>query len=134
MVRKQDGRSHEAEPGPSDLVPVVFAANKEEAEFYQTLLADADIEAFIDTDVQGHAVKPDKGIGVLVSAEMLDEAADIITAREELDAHILSGPEDTESDDDEDDELTAPSLDDDTVEDEDVLFRRDPFGDDDDPF
>ena len=131
MVRKQDGPEQADNPDSSDLVPVIFAANTQEAGFYQTLLADADIPAFIDTDAAGRPSRPDKGIAVLVSAEMLDEASDIITAREELDAHILANPEEAELDDD-DDELTGPSLDDDTVEDEDIFFRKDPFGDEND--
>ena len=80
------------------------------------------------------AAQPEKGIAVLVSSEMLDEASDIITAREELDAHILANPEDREFDDDDEDELSGPGLDDDTVEDEDMFFHRDPFGDADDRF
>ena len=96
------------------------------------MLADADIPTFIDTDAAGRPSRPDKGIAVLVSAEMLDEASDIITAREELDAHILANPEEAEFDDEDDEELTGPSLDDDTVEDEDIFFRKEPFGNEDD--
>ncbi|NIA07782.1 MAG: hypothetical protein GWP14_09165 [Actinobacteria bacterium] len=132
MVRKQDGPEQGDNPDSSGLVPVIFVANTKEAGFYQTLLADADIPAFIDPDADGRSSRPDKGIAVLVSTEMLDEASDIITAREELDAHILSSPEEGEFDDDVDDELTGPSLDDDTVEDEDIFFRTDPFADEDD--
>ena len=115
-------------PDSLDLVPVIFAANIEEAEFYRTLLADAGIQAFIDTDVQDQPARPDKGIAVLILAETLDEASDIITAREELDAHILAHPDDVDIDDEDDDELSSPSLDDDTAEDEDLFFRKDPFG------
>ena len=133
MIRKQDGPEQADNPDSSGLVPVIFAANTQEAEFYQTLLADADISTFINPDVDKGPSRPDKGIAILVSAEMLDEASDIITAREELDAHILASPEDVEFDDD-DDELIGPSLDDDTVEDEDIFFRKDPFGDETDHF
>ena len=134
MGRKQASQPHDNDPHSSDLVPVIFAANTEEAQFYQTLLADADIQTFIDTDVDGRSARSDKGIAVLVSAEMLDEASDIITAREELDAHILAGPEAPEFDDDEEDELTGTTLHDDTMDDEDTLFRRDPFANDDDSY
>ncbi len=132
MSRKQDGPEQADNPDSSGFVPVIFAANTQEADFYQTLLADADIPTFINPDVDNRPSRPDKGIAVLVSAEMLDEASDIITTREELDAHILASPEEVEFDDDDDDELTGPSLDADTVEDEDVFFRKDPFGDKDD--
>ena len=132
MISKQGGPEPGGEPDYSDLVPVIFAANTDEAEFYQTLLADADIQAFIGTDLQGRPPRPDKGIAVLVSAEMLDEASDIITTREELDAYILAHPEDVGFDDDEDDDLDGTSLDADTAEDENVFFRKDPFGDEDD--
>ena len=134
MVRKQDDPDRSHNPDPLDLVPVIFAANTQEADFYQTLLADADIPTFIDTDADGRSSRTDKGIAILVSAEVLDEASDIITAREELDAHILANPEEAEFDDEADDELIGPSLDDDTVEDEDIFFRRDPFGDETDHF
>ena len=134
MVRKQDDPSRSDNPDPLDLVPVIFAANTQEVEFYQTLLADADIPTFIDTDADGLSARTDKGIAILVSAEVLDEASDIITAREELDAHILAHPEEHEFDDEDDDELTGSSLDDDTVQDEDIFFHKDPFGDDDDHF
>ncbi len=129
MIAKQGGPEPGGEPDYSDPVPVIFAANTDEADFYQTLLADADIQAFVDSDLQGRPPRPDKGIAVLVSAEMLDEASDIITAREEMDAHILAHPEDVDEDDE---DLDLPSLDADTVEDEDIFFRKDPFGDEDD--
>ena len=125
------------EPGPesSGLVPVIFAADRAEAEFYQTLLADADIQADIDTDLDQQSVQAGKGVAVLVSVESLDDATDIITVREEMEAHILAGPDGPDKDDDEnedEEELTPPHPDDDNVEDgENFLFRRDPFMDDD---
>ena len=130
------GSEQPCEPGPgySGLVPVVFAANRAEAEFYQTLLADADIQADIDTDLDQQSVQPGKGVAVLVPAESLDDATDIITVREEMEAHILAGPDgpDKDSDEDDEEELTPPHLDDDNIEDgENFLFRRDPFMDDD---
>ena len=133
MARKRAEQSFDSDPNPLGLVPVIFAANKAEAEFYQTLLADADIQTVIDTEAGDRSGQPGKGIAVLVLAELLDEASDIITAREEIEEHILAGPEDQEPDKGED-ELTAPSLNDDTVEDEDLLFRRDPFMDEDDRY
>ena len=129
------GSEQPCEPGPesSGLVPVIFAANKAEAEFYQTLLADADIQAAIDTDADQQSGRPGKGVAVLVPAELLDDATDVITVREEMEAHILAGPDGRDKDDDEDEEeLTPPHLDDDNTEDEeDILFRRDPFMDQD---
>ncbi len=129
------GSEQPCEPGreSSGLVPVIFAANRAEAEFYQTLLADADIQATIDTDADQRTAQPGKGIAVLVPAELLDDATDVITVREETEAHILAGPDGRDKDDDEDEEeLTPPRLDDDNIEDEeDILFRRDPFMDED---
>ena len=129
------GSEQPCEPSPesSGLVPVIFAANKDEAEFYQTLLADADIQTTIDTDADQRTGQPGKGIAVLVSAELLDDATDVIIVREETEAHILAGPDGHDKDDDEDEEeLTRPRLDDDNTEDEEeFLFRRDPFMDED---
>ena len=119
------------EPDSSALVPVIFAANKAEAEFYQTLLADADIQAAIDTEAEARSGRVGKTVAVMVSPELLDAASDIITVREEMEAHILAGPDDRDKDDDEDDEeLITPHLNDDDSEDEEgFLFRRDPFMD-----
>ena len=114
-------------------MPVIYAANRVEAEFYQTLLADADIQAVIDSDVDRQIGISGKGIAVLVRAELLDAATDIITVREEMEAHILAGPDGRDKDADEDEEeLTHPHLDDDNTEDgEDFLFQRDLFVDED---
>ena len=96
------GEASEADRGSSELVPVVFAANRVEAEFYQTLLADADILADIDGEGEEQSGQVGKGVPVLVPQERLDEASDVITVREEMEAHILAGPDDrdgTEEDD-----------------------------------
>ncbi len=133
MTYKGSEQPCEPGPGSSGLVPVVFAANRAEAEFYQTLLADADIQADIDTDLDQQSAQTGKGVAVLVPAELLDNATDIITVREEMEAHILAGPDGPDKDDDEDEEeLTPPHVDDDNIEDgENFLFRRDPFMDED---
>lgn len=126
MIDKRADGQLEPDPDYSDLLPVMFAANKAEAEFYQTLLADADIQAVIDIEKDKRAGQPDKGFAILVSAELFDEASDIITAREEIQEHILAGPDDREQDGDEDGLGIADSGDD-LADDEDLLFRRDPF-------
>ncbi len=135
MASQESQQPYEPSPEASGLVPVIFAANRDEAEFYQTLLADADIQAAIDTDDDQQTARPGKGIAVLVSAESLDDATDIITVREEMEAHVLAEPDDRDKDTDEDEdeeELTHPHLDDDNMEDsEDFTFRRDPFMDED---
>ena len=131
MTSKESERPCEPDPKSSGLVPVIYAANRVEAEFYQTLLADADIQAVIDADVDRQIGISGKGVAVLVRAELLDNATDIITVREEMEAHILAGPDGRDKDADEDEEeLTPPHLDDDNTEDgEDFLFHRDPFKD-----
>lgn len=50
VTSQESQQPYEPSPESSDLVPVVFAADRVEAEFYQALLADADIQANIDTD------------------------------------------------------------------------------------
>ncbi len=131
MTSKESERPYEPDPKSSGLVPVIYAANRVEAEFYQTLLADADIQAVIDADADQQIGISGKGIAVLVPAELLDGATDIITVREEMEAHILAGPDGRDKDADEDEEeLTHPHLDDDNTEDgEDFLFHRDLFMD-----
>lgn len=65
---------------------------------------------------------------MLVPIELFDDATDIITVREEMEAHILAGPDGRDKDaDDDDEELTHPHLHDDNIEDEDIIFHRDPF-------
>ena len=131
MSRKRAERPLEPDRGPSDILPVMFAANKAEAEFYQMLLADAGIQAVIDVEVKDQAGQPGKGIAVLVQAEQLDEASDIITAREEIDEHILADPESPVQDEDKE-ELTPPNLDEETAEDEDLFFGPEPFAEEED--
>ena len=131
MSRKPTDRQGESDSNPSDLLPVMFAANRAEAEFYETLLNDAGIQVVIDSEVEDQNGRVGKGIAVLVPAEQLDQASDIITAREEIDEHMLSSPEAQGLDEDED-ELGGPKLDDDTAEDEDLFFHRDPFTNEDD--
>ncbi len=133
MTYKGSEQPCESGPESSGLVPVIFAANRAEAEFYQTLLADADIQAAIDTEAEQQTGQSGKGVAVLVPTELLDAATDVITVREEMEAHILAGPDGRDKDDDEDEEeLTPPQLNDDNTEDgEDFLFRRDPFIDED---
>ncbi len=131
MSRKPTGRQGESDSNPSDLLPVMFAANRAEAEFYETLLTDAGIQVAIDSEIEDKNGRVGKGIAVLVPAERLDEASDIITAREEIDEHMLSGPEAQGLAEDED-ELGGPKLDDDTAEDEDLFFHREPFTNEDD--
>ncbi len=135
MTYKESEQPREPGPESSNLVPVIFAANRAEAEFYQTLLADADIQADIGTDLGQQSVQAGKGVPVLVSVESLDAATDIITVREEMEAHVLAGPDGPDKDDDEnedEEELTPPHLDEDNTGDgENFLFRRDPFMDED---
>src|SRR3972149_4114579 len=107
MARKRVERTKGSEPDPSDFLPVMFAANRAEAEFYQTLLSDANIQAIIDTEAVERTGQRDKGIAVLVPAEQLDEASEIITAREEIEEHILASPEAPGLDEDEE-ELSTP--------------------------
>ena len=94
MTDKRADKQLEPDDEHSDMLPVMFAANQTEAEFYQMLLADADIHAVIDIEKDKRAGQADKGFAVLVSAEVFDEASDVIAAREEIHEHILSGPDD----------------------------------------
>ena len=88
--------------------------------------------AFLD-DVKKLSGRPDKGIAVLVSSEALDDASEIITTREEMDAHILAHPDDGDFEDDDDDEdYGDPDLGED-IDDEDMLFHKDLFDDEDEP-
>ena len=128
MSSKPTERQDESDSAHPELLPVMFAANRAEAEFYETLLTDAGIQVVIDSEIEDKNGRVGKGIAVLVPAEQLDAASDIITAREEIDEHMLSSPE-TQGPDEDEDELVGPNLNDNTAEDEDLFFHRDPFAD-----
>ena len=63
----------------------------------------------------------------MVPTDRLNEASDVITARDEMDEHVLAGPDGLDSADDEEDDLTGPQIDDDTEDS--LFFRREPFVD-----
>jgi len=132
MPRKRSKQPTEPEPRLSDLVPVIFAADKAEAAFYKTLLADADIRAVIGTEADDLAANHIGGIAVLVQAELLDDATEIITAREEMEEHILAAPEERDAENnDEEDNLSGVHRSDDTDEEGEVFFRPDHLVEDD---
>ncbi len=103
-------------PGTNDdkteLVPVVFARDGEEAQRYCELLADHDIVGIVandgveteDVEVRsnaGEGIGMTRGVAVLVEDTMLDEAGLVIADREDL-AEFQFGEEDeAEEDDDE---------------------------------
>ena len=133
MARGQSEQPMDPDRDSSELVPVTFAANLAEAEFYQTLLADADIEVHIDSEVEDKSPPPGKGIAILVPADLLDDASEVIMAREEMETHILAGPDGHDLDDnDDDDDLSSTHVDEESIVDgEDIFFRRDPFTEED---
>ena len=99
--------SQEAESTKSfhEFVPVLFARNLIEAEFYQTLLAEHEIPVLIEDENTESFGLPDigRGVPVLVPDEQLAEAEDILEQREDSDDDSSDNNDDDE--DDEDDEL-----------------------------
>lgn len=85
-----------------DLVPVVFARDAAEADFYRVLLEDHDIHVVIAEECEASVDVPDSksGVPVLVPAEQLEEAELVIEQRTELDDE-----KDDEVDDDTDDDF-----------------------------
>jgi len=71
-----------------DYVPIVFARNIAEAEFYKVLLEDHDISAIINEsadDDDDEYSESGQGISVLVPSEQLDEAELVLEQRNEID-------------------------------------------------
>ena len=120
-------------------VPVVIARSDEEAEVYCELLSDHEIPAVVGDedalDGNGHHVRHGMahGVPVLVPEPLLDEAGEVIAAREESEELLASDDDDddeVEDYDDEDDHFGLTEVD----EDDDDLGSgaADLFDDDDD--
>lgn len=105
------------EKGPvhGDFVPVIFARNLFEAEFYKSLLEAGDVEVLIEDEFSEIAGIPamTKGVPVLVPEDQLDEAQAVIADRHDLEERIEADTdgEDDEVDADDDDEDLMPPLD-----------------------
>jgi len=110
----------------SELVPAVFARDAEEAQRYCELLADHGIVGVIAADVAepedededdeadeiedaGQGVGMTRGVAVLVSDEMLDEAGMVISDREDVGEFQFG--EDVEAEDDDDELEFAQGID-----------------------
>ena len=120
-------------------VPVVVARSDEEAEVYCELLSDHEIPAVIaDEDAldgNGHHVRHGMthGVPILVPEPLLDEAGEIIAAREKAEDLLASDDDEDAAEDldDEDDHFGLTEVDDD--DDDDLgVDPVDLFGDDDD--
>lgn len=71
-------------------VVVLYVETREEAEQYVALLADHDIEAIIGSEEEDDVpAELDEGIPVLVTANQLDEAGEIIADHEESGGFVL---------------------------------------------
>ena len=73
-----------------DLVPVAFAHNAVEADFYRVLLEDHDIHVVIAEEI-GDSVDfsgSERGVPVLVLVEQLEEAELVIELRTEIDDEV----------------------------------------------
>lgn len=93
-------------PGGEELTPVVYGRDIEEAERFRDLLEDHEIPAVI-ADEDGDFPRSAAGeVPVLVPAELLEEAGEIIAEREDLDEFEVEDDEFYDEDEDEEDELT----------------------------
>ncbi|MBN2209922.1 MAG: DUF2007 domain-containing protein [Sedimentisphaerales bacterium] len=101
------GKTPEPNKEFHDFVPLLFARNLPEAEFYKSLLEDHDIPVLIEDENTETLGLPDlaRGVPVLVPDEMLAEAEDILEQRskidEDFDLETLDEDEDEEEDGDE---------------------------------
>ncbi len=115
----------------SDFIPVFFAKNIEEAEFYKTLLEDHDIRAIIDEDGTMVDIEESGGdIGVLVPSDQLEEAELILEQRSNLDDDFDEELEDFDEEEDEFDDFSKIDPDEEVSED----FEVDDLEDEEDDF
>lgn len=86
----------------ADFVPVVMARSTDEAEQYCELLSDHDIPALVGSNKVDSPANNGKlasgcgvtrGVPVLVPAELLDEAGQIIADREDVDEFLVDADE-----------------------------------------
>ncbi len=109
-----------------EFVPVIYARNLTEAEFYKGLLASNDIPAIIEDEAGEVIGMPTsvvgQGVAVLVPDEMLDEASEIIAEHDDTEEDAeLDEYEDMEDEADDDlDEDLDEDLEDEEFEDEDL--------------
>ncbi len=108
------GKTPEPNKDFHDFVPLLFARNLAEAEFYKSLLEDHDIPVLIEDENIEAIGLPDlaRGVPVLVPDEMLAEAEDILEQRskidEDFDLEALDEDEDEEDDDEDEIEGFTP--------------------------
>jgi hypothetical protein len=99
-----------------ELVPVVYAPNKDDAEAYCLLLQDHGIDATIATEQderdEGDRItgRLARGIAVLVPEMYLDEASEIIADHDDLD-EFMPADELEDDEDEEDDEYPVEEVD-----------------------
>jgi len=86
-----------------EFVPLLFARNLAEAEFYKTLLEDHGIQALIeDENIESMGLADlTRGVPVLVPDHQLEDAEAVINDRENISE--LMGEEDAEEDESEED-------------------------------
>ncbi len=81
-------------------VTLIVAKDPEEAEYYQTLLEDHDIDVYVDED----AVDEEGGIAVMVPDDTLEDAQHILEQRDTIDEELDMEYDDEFEDEDEEDE------------------------------
>jgi len=102
----------------ADFVPVVYARNMSEAEYYREMLEDHDMNAQIVEDIETplDVSEGPRGIPVMVPHEQLEEAELIIEQRSSFDDEFDEDYDPLDSDNDEDeldgfDELDTQTID-----------------------
>lgn len=91
-----------------DFVPLLFARNLGEAEFYKSLLEDHDIPVLIEDENTESIGLPDsnRGVPVMVPDEMLAEAEGILEQRERLEDEFEDFDEEEDDEDEDEKDLT----------------------------
>lgn len=129
-VNLPDDEGDRIDFGASDeYVTAIYVETPDEAEQYVQLLADHDIDAMIGSE-EDEDLPPSmsEGVAVLVPADQLDEAAEVIADHEESGGFVLEAEELEEQEDEYDETEDMEELD---VDEDDDLLPLDLGGDDD---
>lgn len=110
-----DVEAPSSEKGFDHFVEVIFAKNREDADQIRALLTASAIPSEIESDM---AATAQRGVAVLVPADKLVQASEILTVRAEDDDDFIDDDEGDDEDDDYDDDFEDDDDYDDDEEDE----------------
>ena len=108
MPEHEDPASQRDADPVEEFVAVAYARDGDQAEHLAELLSDHEIPAEVDENASGG--QSTCGVAILIPAEMLEEATDVIDQYEEMDDVIAAGDEYDEDDEEEIEEVDIEDM------------------------